>query len=290
LEQVLELVSHSPYFQSCMTKSKSFGASANAQAKDRSAAESVSLNNASRSIRATLLQVQRLARQGLQNFKKIGLRNRLILAGLLVSLVTLRPTLAPLAQYFQPSQTLYPPLIMTDGDPYVRALMRTISASESNDLKPYSLLYGGQYFSDWSQHPDQCIVIRSGPNNGNCTTAAGRYQFITSTWEEKARLYHPAPDGWLFWQHYSFDPISQDRVVYRWLSDSEAWGVDIPKLLKKGQLDEVLSRLSGTWTSLGYGIETNEITPHLNEMYRKFLTEELAQAHQPKRSEAMPVS
>jgi hypothetical protein len=41
---------------------------------------------------------------------------------------------------------------------------------------------------------------------------------------------------------------------------------------------------------LGYGIETNEITSHLNEMYRKFLVEELAQAHRTDRSEAMPGS
>ncbi len=273
-----------------MTKSKSFGASANAQAKGRSAAESVSLNKALRFVEARLFQVKRLARQGFQSFKKIGLRNQLILAGLFVSLVMLKPTLPPLTLYFQPFQALYPPLAMADGDPYVRALMRTISASESNDLKPYSLLYGGQYFSDWSQHPDRCIVIQVGPNKGNCTTAAGRYQFITSTWEEKARLYHSAPDGWLFWQHYSFDPISQDRVVYRWLSDSDAWGVDIPKLLEEGQLNEVLSRLSGTWTSLGYGIETNEMSPHLNEMYRKFLTEELAQSKQSNLPEAKPAS
>jgi muramidase (phage lysozyme) len=273
-----------------MTKSKLFEASADAQAKGRPTAKSVSLNNASRLIELTSFQVQRLTQQGFQRFKKIGLRNQLILAGLLISLVTLKPTLIPLEHYFQPSQTIYPPLAMTDGDPYVRALMRTISVSESNDLKPYSLLYGGQYFSDWSQHPNQCIVIQAGPNNGNCTTAAGRYQFITSTWQEKARLYHPGPEGWLFWQHYSFDPMSQDRVVYRWLSDPEAWGVNIPELLKKGQLNEVLYQLSGTWTSLGYGIETNELTPHLNEMYQKFLTEELTQASPSKRPEAMPIS
>jgi muramidase (phage lysozyme) len=273
-----------------MTKSKSFEASADAPAKGRPTHESVALSKALQTIKVTSFQVRRLGRQGFQSFRKIGLRNQLILAGLLVSLVTLRPTLIPLDHYFQPYQTPYPPLAMTDGNPYVRALMRTISASESNDMKPYSLLYGGQYFSDWSQHPDQCVVIQAGPNNGNCSTAAGRYQFITSTWEEKARLYHPAPEGWLFWQHYPFDPISQDRVVYRWLSDSDAWGVNIPKLLKEGQLNEVLSRLSGTWTSLGYGIETNDMTPHLNEMYSKFLTEELTQAQRSTLPEATSVS
>jgi muramidase (phage lysozyme) len=274
-----------------MTKSKSFETSANTQAEGRPAVELVPLNFALRFIKTTSLQAQNLTRQGLQNFQRIGLRNQFILAGLAVSLFTLKPNLnSPFDQYFQPSQKLYPPLAMADGNPYVRALMRTISASESNDLEPYSLLYGGQSFSDWSRHPDQCIVIQSGPNNGNCTTAAGRYQFITTTWEEKARLYHPNPDGWLFWQHYSFDPASQDQVVYRWLSDSDAWGVNVPELLKEGQLNEVLYRLSGTWTSLGYGIETNEMTPQLNEMYQRFLAEEQAQSRQSTVPEAKPVS
>jgi muramidase (phage lysozyme) len=273
-----------------MTKSKSFGASVDTEAKSHPAVESVPLSDASRLIKATAFQVQRLTRQGFQTFRKVGLRNQLILAGLLVSFVTLKPPLIPLERYFQPSSAMYPPLAMTDGDPYVRALMRTISTSESNDLEPYSLLYGGQSFSDWSRHPDQCILIQSGPNNGDCTTAAGRYQFITSTWEEKARLYHPTPNGWLFWQHYSFDPASQDRVVYRWLSDAEAWGVNIPELLKTGQLNDVLYRLSGTWTSLGYGIETNEMTPHLDEMYQKFLAEEQTQARQSTVPNIKPVS
>jgi muramidase (phage lysozyme) len=274
-----------------MTKSKSFEASADAQAEVSPVVEPVPLNSTSPFIKAILLQTQHRTRIGFRTFQKIGLRNQLIFAGLFVSLVTLKPKLIPaFERYFQPAQRLYPPLVMTDGDPYVRALMRTISASESNDLEPYRLLYGGQVFSDWSRHPDQCIVIQSGPNQGNCTTAAGRYQFITTTWEEKARLYHPNPDSWLFWQHYSFDPMSQDRVVHRWLSDPEAWGVNILELLKTGQLNEVLYRLSGTWTSLGYGIETNEMTPHLHEMYQKFLTEEKTQANQPTLPDTTPVS
>ncbi|MGB8701068.1 MAG: glycoside hydrolase family protein, partial [Thermosynechococcaceae cyanobacterium] len=203
-------------------------------------------------------QTQKLSIAGFRRFQQMGLRKPLIFGGLLVALVTLRPQLLPSFNLtWTRTDSPYPPLVMQGGDPYIRALMRTISASESNDPNPYQLLYGGTYFSDLSNHPDQCIVIVNGPNQGNCSTAAGRYQFITSTWEEKARRYHPHPEGWLFWQHYPFDPISQDRVVYNWLSDPEAWGVDISALLRDKQLDEVLYRLSGTWTSLGYGIETN---------------------------------
>lgn len=170
------------------------------------------------------------------------------------------------------------PLVMRGGDPYIRALMRTISASESNVRNPYAVLYGGDYAADLSKHPDRCVTIVAGPNTGNCTTAAGRYQFITSTWLEEARRYHPDPPTLLFWQGYSFSPEYQDQVVYRWLNDSQAWGVDLRQSLKKGQISTVLQRLSGTWTSLGYGIEDNANTSELPRVYRQMLKEELGQA------------
>ncbi|MGB5713726.1 MAG: glycoside hydrolase, partial [Waterburya sp.] len=34
------------------------------------------------------------------------------------------------------------PLVMGGGDPYVRALMRTITASEANVTHPYNVVYG----------------------------------------------------------------------------------------------------------------------------------------------------
>ncbi|GAB4239969.1 MAG: glycoside hydrolase family protein [Elainellaceae cyanobacterium] len=166
------------------------------------------------------------------------------------------------------------PLVMKGGDPYIRALMRTISASEANSPRPYSLLYGGEHIQDLSRHPDLCITIVSGPNLGDCTTAAGRYQMLTTTWIDQSVLYHPQPPL-LFWQGYSFEPEYQDEVVYRWLNDPEAWGTDLAQLLRDGHLDEVLHILSPTWTSLGYGIETNSMTGFLPEIYEEVLQEEL---------------
>ncbi|NJL01543.1 MAG: glycoside hydrolase family protein [Spirulinaceae cyanobacterium SM2_1_0] len=172
-----------------------------------------------------------------------------------------------------------PPLVMTGGDPYVRALLRTITASEANDPQPYTLLYGGDRFSDLSRHPERCVTIVNGPNRGNCTTAAGRYQFLDTTWQEKAQEYHPEPSKLLWWRNYSFAPEHQDTVVYRWLSDPSAWqGKDIPALLRAGELDTVLRLLSDTWTSLGYGIETNSMSDRLPEIYELMLAEELAAA------------
>ncbi|WP_009634593.1 glycoside hydrolase family 24 protein [Synechocystis sp. PCC 7509] len=171
-----------------------------------------------------------------------------------------------------------PPLEMKGGDPYIRALMRTISASEANDPKPYSILYGGGQINDLSRHPEQCITIVSGPNRGDCSTAAGRYQMINITWYEKAALYHPEPPKIMFWQTYSFEPEFQDAVVYAWLSDRQFWGKDLSKLLQAGKLNQVRRLLSGTWTSLGYGIEDNSLTGRLPKVYQKMLKEELKNA------------
>lgn len=169
------------------------------------------------------------------------------------------------------------PLAMKGGDPHVRALMRTISASESNMDRPYHLLYGGQTINQLSHHPDTCVPIETGPNLGNCTTAAGRYQFLTTTWQANAEKYHPDPPGWIeFWQTYDFSPEAQDSVVYHWLSDADAWGTDITQLLKDGDIIQVLELLSGTWTSLGYGIETNTMSSQLPEIYSDMLQEELS--------------
>ncbi len=148
-----------------------------------------------------------------------------------------------------PNLGYLPPLEMKGGDPYIRALMRTISASEANDPQPYSILYGGGQINDLSRHPEQCITIVSGPNKGDCSTAAGRYQMINITWYEKAALYHPQPPGIMFWKPYSFEPEFQDAVVYAWLSDRQFWGADLSQLLQAGKLNQVRSLLSGTWTS-----------------------------------------
>jgi muramidase (phage lysozyme) len=136
-------------------------------------------------------------------------------------------------------------------------------------------LYSGERIRDMSEHPDRCITIVNGPNIGNCTTAAGRYQFITTTWQAKAKRYHPAPSGLLFWQRYGFEPEYQDTVVYRWLSDPSEWGVNLRQLLENGEINQVLAMLSPTWTSLGYGIETNSMSSELPRIYRRVLKEEI---------------
>lgn len=167
------------------------------------------------------------------------------------------------------------PLAMEGGDPYIRALMRTITASEANVSRPYHVLYGGQLVEDLQSHPQLCVTIVAGPNTGNCTTAAGRYQMLDFTWDRTAQQYHPQPSGFWRWKSYSFEAEYQDAVVHAWLSDPDAWSIDIPKLLRQGEITTVLRSLSGTWTSLGYGIETNSMSDRLPQIYQNMLRSEL---------------
>ncbi len=181
-----------------------------------------------------------------------------------------------------------PPLVMEGGDPYIRALMRTISFSESNYPNPYHVIYGGRYVKDLSRHPNLCVEIESGPNRGKCTTASGRYQFLNTTWQEKAAKYHPHPSKFLFWKEYSFEPKYQDLVLYNWLTDKTAWGEDIPQLLREGKIDRVLKILSPVWTSLGYGIEDNSMSKYLPQVYQRFLREELSRQLKSSRRKTVP--
>lgn len=216
------------------------------------------------------------ARQPKQIFRSFALKRLVALSIAALVLVSLLKHLPHKRSHLDPRFGVnLPPLVMQGGDPYIRALMRTISASEANDSRPYSILYGGQHIRDLSRHPERCVTIVSGPNKGNCSTAAGRYQLLNITWYSLAQRYHPQPSQFLFWKSYSFEPEFQDRVIYAWLNDSQAWGTDISELLRQRKLDRVLRRLSSTWTSLGYGIEDNAMTGRLPQVYQKMLREEL---------------
>ena len=172
-------------------------------------------------------------------------------------------------------------LVMQGGDPYLRALMRTISASESNVLRPYHVLHGSSFVWSLDTHPNRCEAIARGPNRGNCSTAAGRYQLLNSTWTALALRYHPdRVPGVTEDSSLSFQPVYQDQVVYAWLADPGAWRPDFASQLRQGKVQAVLRRLSSTWTSLGYGIETNSMSRELPSIYKRVLREELALAGQ----------
>jgi muramidase (phage lysozyme) len=129
-----------------------------------------------------------------------------------------------------------------------RAFMDTIAGYESPS---YNTMYGGTKFSSYADHPRTGHRIGSGPNKGRLSSAAGRYQFKTSTWDRLQRELG-LPD---------FSPQSQDIAGYQLAKEDYAarTGQNLDDVLATGdpsQIAAAASDLHGTWTSLPGGIET----------------------------------
>lgn len=142
-----------------------------------------------------------------------------------------------------------------------RALLDTIAGSESPG---YNTLYGGGTFEGTADHPRQAIPITSGPNAGRTSSAAGRYQFLGSTWDE-VKKEAGLPD---------FSPDSQDQGA--WYLAQKTYkaktGRELASDLESAQgnpnaVQAIGKQLSGVWTSLPGGIEPNKATGSFAQRY-----------------------
>ena len=96
--------------------------------------------------------------------------------------------------------------------PHERGILNAIGSPESNG--EYNRLYSGtgeaKYFEDYSDHPRVYTTITNGPNKGQKSSAAGKYQFLASTWDKTVRKYNAAhPDSPIT----DFSPENQDRAA-----------------------------------------------------------------------------
>ena len=134
-------------------------------------------------------------------------------------------------------------------NPYQRAFLDAIAAKES--AQRYNVMYGGKTFSDYSDHPRIGSTITSGPNRGKVSRAAGKYQFIPSTWDEQA-----AKLGLTDFSPENQDLAAWDLAATRYAKNT---GGDLNAVVQSGDprlVAEAGSALRDTWTSLPGGIES----------------------------------
>lgn len=93
-----------------------------------------------------------------------------------------------------------------------RALLNIISEFEGTSRgadNGYRTNYGGSEFESYADHPRTPRTITSGPDQGGNSTAAGRYQFIGSTWDNMSRRLGLT----------DFSPANQDRAAWQYAQD-----------------------------------------------------------------------
>lgn len=121
----------------------------------------------------------------------------------------------------------------------VAAFLAVIRDLESNH--DYNVLYGGQRFEGYADHPRIRITFYNPRRPGargvhnDYTTAAGAYQFISTTWDDQARRLGLK----------DFTPESQDAAAANLLDR-----LGVIRLLAEGNIDGAFLRASGTWASL----------------------------------------
>jgi len=131
------------------------------------------------------------------------------------------------------------------GGANVAAFLYMLAVSEGTDngQQPtkwhgYDVIVGGGNFTDFSRHPRTLVTLNKA---GLKSTAAGRYQFIASTWDDLARRLKLA----------DFSDVSQDLAAVELLHQCGAYN-----LLRACRFDEALKAARNLWASLpgaGYG-------------------------------------
>jgi muramidase (phage lysozyme) len=121
-------------------------------------------------------------------------------------------------------------------NPNVRAMLAVIRRGEGTaDQEGYRRMFGGSMFSSYLDHPrkSNCFTLKGGKRI--CSTAAGAYQFLTSSWDETKRAM----------RLIDFSPAAQDLAAVGRMAARGA----LADVLA-GRLDLAMKKLSYEWASL----------------------------------------
>jgi muramidase (phage lysozyme) len=108
-----------------------------------------------------------------------------------------------------------------------QAMLRVIRFAEGTaDDRGYNRIFAGQEVDDLSRHPDICVRFRR-----TCSTAAGAYQFLTTTWNGLGLG--------------EFNPTNQDKGAIMLIQRRGALA-DVDA----GRFEDAIAKLSPEWASL----------------------------------------
>ncbi|MBI1623928.1 glycoside hydrolase family 104 protein [Comamonas sp. EJ-4] len=120
--------------------------------------------------------------------------------------------------------------------PNVRALLRVIRRGEGTvDEAGYRRIFGGQLFEGFADHPR--IAVTKTMRNGKriTSTAAGAYQFLSSTWDETARIMGLR----------GFSPANQDLGAVGRIAARNAL-----EDIKAGRFEVAVKKIAWEWASM----------------------------------------
>jgi muramidase (phage lysozyme) len=126
-------------------------------------------------------------------------------------------------------------LLPVMDNPNVRSFLDMISAAEGTTKHGYNTLFGGGRVDSLTDHPRQLFDFTETTGRPNKTTAAGRYQFLSNTWDEQAKKLG-LPD---------FGERSQDLAAINLLRER---GI-LPDVLQ-GNWDTAVKKSGPIWASL----------------------------------------
>jgi muramidase (phage lysozyme) len=120
-------------------------------------------------------------------------------------------------------------------NPNVRNFLDMISAAEGTKTHGYNTLFGGGKMESLADHPRILFDFTETTGRPNKTTAAGRYQFLSNTWDEQAKKLG-LPD---------FGERSQDLAAVNLLQER---GI-LPDVLQ-GNWESAVKKSGPIWASL----------------------------------------
>jgi muramidase (phage lysozyme) len=170
----------------------------------------------------------------------------------------------------------------------VRAFMRMIRVGEGTPTrKGYGMIFGGEYFTDFSKHPEKVVRKTNSKGKVYYSSAAGAYQMMDFKWWEingfeltektlkKTGKYFESRNLAKKYNITDFTPESQDKLCIVIFKHTHPGIID---LIRKDRITQAINKSKGTWASLP-GSEHGQPTQGLNSAiakYKGYLAEELA--------------